>query len=276
MSMAFDQRSEDNISSLVPRAQAHARRFLQRALDAGFQVKIISGTRTYAQQNALYAQGRTKPGPRVTNARAGQSNHNFGIAWDIGLFNGSKYLADSPQYALIGKIGRDLGLEWGGDWHSIQDQPHFQIKTGRSVSQLNAIVQCHGGDITKPAARDAVDALVPPLPDHPDNPAPTPQLAEPEIVPVEVFYGAKQFTIEAYLVESRTWVSVADFTDYFGGTVTSNTKTETAVTLNGENRLMQNLYFGGRPFVKFADINALLGYGFSYDGKKKRLTLFKP
>ncbi len=65
-------------------------------------IKIISGTRTHMQeQDALYARRRTAPGPRVTNARGGYSNHNFGIAWDIGLFRGGKYLEDSPLYREV-------------------------------------------------------------------------------------------------------------------------------------------------------------------------------
>lgn len=56
-----------------------------------------SGLRTYEEQNALYAQGRTAPGNKVTNAKGGFSNHNFGIAFDIGIFEGAKYLGDSPN-----------------------------------------------------------------------------------------------------------------------------------------------------------------------------------
>jgi peptidoglycan L-alanyl-D-glutamate endopeptidase CwlK len=89
--------------------------------------KIISGTRTYAEQDALFAQGRTKfPGPVVTKARGGQSNHNFGVAWDIGVFQAGKYIPESDLYKKAGEIGKNLGLEWGGDWKSIQDEPHFQ------------------------------------------------------------------------------------------------------------------------------------------------------
>lgn len=134
--MTFDARTESNINTLLPAAQAKAREFMAACLAAGISLKIISGTRTYAEQNALYEHGRTKSGPIVTNARGGYSWHNFGIAWDIGIFDGIRYLEESPLYAKAGAIGKSLGLEWGGDWKSIQDEPHFQLKTGLTLAQM--------------------------------------------------------------------------------------------------------------------------------------------
>ena len=66
------------------------------ALKLKFDCKIISGSRTYAEQNVIDAQGRTTPGKIVSNAKGGQSLHNFGIAWDVGIFKNGKYL-DSEQ-----------------------------------------------------------------------------------------------------------------------------------------------------------------------------------
>ncbi len=94
----------------------------------GSTIKILSGLRTYEEQNEHFAQGRTRPGRIVTNARAGFSNHNFGIAFDIGVFEGTKYLDESPKYKAVGILGMDLGLEWGGNWKTIVDQPHFQLR----------------------------------------------------------------------------------------------------------------------------------------------------
>jgi peptidoglycan LD-endopeptidase CwlK len=125
---AVDSRSEKTIASLLPEVQPMARALVQKAASAGIKVKILSGFRTYAEQDALYAQGRTAPGNVVTNAKAGYSNHNFGIAFDIGVFDGGTYLGDSPKYKAVGVIGEDLGLEWGGNWKTIVDQPHFQLR----------------------------------------------------------------------------------------------------------------------------------------------------
>ena len=112
----------------MPEVHPYARALVNRTAAVGIQIKVISGTRTYEEQDALYAQGRTKPGKKVTNARGGYSNHNFGIAFDIGVFEGTKYLGESPKYKAVGAIGLDLGLDWGGNWTSIKDQPHFQLR----------------------------------------------------------------------------------------------------------------------------------------------------
>ncbi|MBX3276597.1 MAG: M15 family metallopeptidase [Acidobacteria bacterium] len=123
-----DERSEKHIATLLPEVQPIARALVQKAAANGINIKIISGLRTYAEQDALYAKGRTAPGPKVTNARGGYSNHNFGIAFDIGVFSGTSYLPESPKYKAVGVLGMDLGLEWGGNWTSIVDQPHFQLR----------------------------------------------------------------------------------------------------------------------------------------------------
>lgn len=124
-----DERSERVISTLHPRLRNNARQLVQSAGAKGIKIKIISGLRTYDEQNALYAQGRTSSGRVVTNARGGYSNHNFGVAFDVGVFSADgKYLDESPAYKTVGQLGKALGFEWGGDWSSIQDQPHFQLR----------------------------------------------------------------------------------------------------------------------------------------------------
>lgn len=125
---SVDARSEKCIATLLPEVRPIARALVQKAEQSGIRIKIISGLRTYAEQNELYAQGRTKPGPKVTNAPGGYSNHNFGIAFDVGVFEGTKYLSESIKYKAVGVLGMDLGLEWGGNWKTIVDQPHFQLR----------------------------------------------------------------------------------------------------------------------------------------------------
>lgn len=130
-----DSRSERVIATLDFRVRPYARALIERAASQGIVIKVISGMRSYAEQDALYAQGRTKPGKVVTNARAGFSNHNFGLAFDIGIFKGSSdpekaktFVPESPLYKVIGALGTNLGLEWGGSWTSIKDEPHFQLR----------------------------------------------------------------------------------------------------------------------------------------------------
>jgi peptidoglycan L-alanyl-D-glutamate endopeptidase CwlK len=141
---AFDARSEQNIATLQCDAQQAARRSLtaiRAALTPGLVVRIISGTRTYAEQNALFRQGRFgNPGKIVTKARGGQSWHNFGLAWDIGLFRNGTYLEDAAPYLPYGTPGKVAGVAWGGDWAGdFQDEPHYQFGTaGQTVSAARA------------------------------------------------------------------------------------------------------------------------------------------
>lgn len=135
----FDPGSERRIASLLPRTQEAARTSLRAVLEAGIPARIISGTRTYEEQNVLYRKGRFgNPGPIVTKARGGESNHNFGVAWDIGIFPDGRYLGESPLYDQAGAAGIVAGVEWGGNWRTFQDRPHYQLATGTGVRALRA------------------------------------------------------------------------------------------------------------------------------------------
>jgi peptidoglycan LD-endopeptidase CwlK len=123
-----DPFSERTIATLHPELGAYARALIHSAASQSIRIKIISGLRTVEEQDALFAQGRTTPGPIVTHARGGFSNHNFGIAFDVGVYESNRYLGESPKYAVVGALGQALGLEWGGTWTSIVDQPHFQLR----------------------------------------------------------------------------------------------------------------------------------------------------
>lgn len=140
----FDPRTEQNIRGLLPKAQRAARTFMTAAQQdfRTFSVRILSGTRTYAEQDGLFAKGRTAPGPIVTHAHGGQSNHNFGIAWDVGLFDGNgRYLTGAQQgdddaYRGLAALMKSQGLEWGGDWVSFRDMPHYQLHSAFGLTQI--------------------------------------------------------------------------------------------------------------------------------------------
>lgn len=127
----LDERSEGNISTLVPELQKALRvwfrdKVLPWCKQQGLECKIICGTRTIAEQDALYAKGRTTAGPKVTNARGGSSLHNFAIAADLGLFKDGKYLESDVKYDALNKAcGNPTGCEWGGSWKSLHDAPHY-------------------------------------------------------------------------------------------------------------------------------------------------------
>ncbi len=148
---AFDKRSEDNIATLQIPAQRLARLLLKTVQAEGMDVRIISGNRTYAEQDLLYAIGRTIETERkpVTNAEGGESNHNFGIAWDIGVFKDKQYLTNSKPYEEAAELVKAKAvvlkeleqLEWGGDWKSFSDTPHYQLSTGKSIKEVRKLFE---------------------------------------------------------------------------------------------------------------------------------------
>lgn len=138
----FDPRSEGQIASLQLSAQRAARTFLRRTRAAGLDARVISATRSYTEQNRLFRRGRHgRPGTRVTNARGGQSNHNFAIAWDIGLFEAGAYLTGTAAYERAARAGLVDELEWGGTWRTFRDPPHYQLANGLGMTQTRALFE---------------------------------------------------------------------------------------------------------------------------------------
>ena len=134
----FDDRTEKNVRSLRTKTQRIAREFMAAITQADLdvEIRIICGTRTYKEQDALYSQGRSRSGRVVTRLRGGQSYHNFGIAWDIGAFSSSgRYLVDPKHYKKARNTSPDDRLEWGGDW-SMLDYAHFQLSGISSIASL--------------------------------------------------------------------------------------------------------------------------------------------
>jgi peptidoglycan L-alanyl-D-glutamate endopeptidase CwlK len=111
---------------------------VEQAVAEGINCKVISGHRTYAEQDKLYAQGRTTKGPIVTKARGGYSNHNFGLAFDIGIFSkdGKEYYDEHKDYERVGVIAESLGFAWGGRW-KFKDEPHVEYNPkGYTIAQM--------------------------------------------------------------------------------------------------------------------------------------------
>ena len=131
----FDDRTEQNLATLIPAAQRLARKWyllaVGKAIQEGLDIRIICGTRSYAEQNALYRKR-----PRVTKARGGYSWHNFGLAWDFCVFDGREPIWEHRLYDKAGALARDIdGLEWGGDWKNFVDRPHIQLAKFSSTSE---------------------------------------------------------------------------------------------------------------------------------------------
>ena len=137
-----------NVSQLHPELQKKVVKLRKECLKAGIKIKIGECFRTVAEQNALYAKGRTAPGYIVTNAKGNSysSMHQWGVAFDFfldmdvdkdGKTSDDAFNNATKLFNKVGAIGKKLGLEWGGDWKSIKDLPHFQLPDwGSTASQL--------------------------------------------------------------------------------------------------------------------------------------------
>ncbi|WP_076447580.1 M15 family metallopeptidase [Chryseobacterium sp. RU37D] len=137
----MDQPTKDRISKLHPSVRAEITQIIKEcdtALTGRAKVRITQGMRTFQEQDQLYAIGRTKPGKKVTNAKAGQSIHNYGLAVDICLIIDGKIASwdtakdwDNDQvadwYECV-KIFAKYGWDWGGNWKTFKDLPHFEKK----------------------------------------------------------------------------------------------------------------------------------------------------
>lgn len=119
--------------------QPLVRKFLSACKAAGHDVIITCGYRSMAEQDELYAQGRTRPGKRVTNARGGQSWHNYGLAVDVVFLRDGKADWNGP-WEEIGRIGELLGLIWGGRFKSLPDRPHFEWHPGLTIARAKELV----------------------------------------------------------------------------------------------------------------------------------------
>lgn len=113
---------------------------LKQCAKKGIYLIITQGFRSKAEQDALYAQGRTKKGNIVTNAKGSDysSQHQWGIAFDIAI-NDPKLLYNEATIKKVAKIAKSnkVGLAWGGDWTSPVDTPHFYLdKWGDTPSKL--------------------------------------------------------------------------------------------------------------------------------------------
>ena len=119
-----------DITQCHPRLQAAATKLIAECAKRGIIIKIGECFRTVAEQDALYAQGRTKPGSIVTNAKGSSysSQHQWGIAADFYRADGKGAYNEAGDYFnRVGAIAKQLGLAWGGDWKSIVDKPHVYL-----------------------------------------------------------------------------------------------------------------------------------------------------
>jgi len=127
-----------DLNLLHPEAKKKALQLIQKCKEAGIDIVITQTLRTKKEQDALYAQGRTRPGKIVTNCQYPDSPHCWGVAFDIAVITNGKASWNISEYFKVGPIGESLDLEWGGRWKNFPDYPHFELP-GYNIVQLRKI-----------------------------------------------------------------------------------------------------------------------------------------
>ncbi len=120
---------------------------LDEAFQQGTSYWAVSGFRTYGEQMALWAQGRTTPGAVVTRAKGGESAHNFGVAVDLardGVVDRTGLQPDyrPESYEMLGALAPKHGLVWGGSW-ARPDRPHVQMPGYVTSKQMDPLRYCY-------------------------------------------------------------------------------------------------------------------------------------
>lgn len=142
------------VTDLDPKTGDLCLLLLKGAMNSGIRLRVVEGLRSMDEQAALYAKGRFRPGEPchhwngwrapgtckvhpfglvVTNAKPGESAHNWGMAFDVAFETPDGHLAWEGPWETVGAIGERLGLAWGGHWPKLVDRPHFELKDWRNL-----------------------------------------------------------------------------------------------------------------------------------------------
>lgn len=146
--MKQDKITNERINLLHPKIKEEVKNIVNECnskLTTNVQIRIVQGLRTIDEQNALYAKGRTTPGPKVTNAKGGSSFHNYGLAVDFCLLIDGKEISwnmtkdydqdKKADWSEVVEVFKKYGWEWGGNWKT-KDNPHFQKTFNLSWQEL--------------------------------------------------------------------------------------------------------------------------------------------
>ena len=127
-----------SLDELLPVAKERVEQFLRLCKENDIDLLVTSTYRDHESQQALYEQGRTTAGKVVTNAKAGDSWHNWRCAVDVvPLINGKpNWDGSDPIWTKIGELGERAGLEWAGRWRTFKELAHFQYTGGLTLTDL--------------------------------------------------------------------------------------------------------------------------------------------
>lgn len=127
------------ITDLHPTVAEMCRELIAECEKVGIDLLITSTYRDHESQSALYEKGRSLPGPKVTNAKPGDSMHNWRVAFDVvPLVDGKATWNDAELWKRVGQLGVSVGLEWAGNWRRFKEMPHFQFTNKLTIADFKA------------------------------------------------------------------------------------------------------------------------------------------
>ena len=139
----MDKLTIDRIAQAHPKIREELKQYYiecNNKLPKGVRLRFSYVYRSIAEQNVLYNQR-----PKVTNAKGGQSIHNYSLAFDYvimldkdnnGTFETIEWDLKSPYHKVVVDFFKSKGYEWGGDWKNFKDYPHFQKAFGHTWQSL--------------------------------------------------------------------------------------------------------------------------------------------
>lgn len=159
-----------DITLCHPELQEKAKKLVSCCKGYGLLIGIGECFRTVEEQDKLYAQGRTTAGSIVTNAKGSDysSHHQWGTAFDIYRNDGTGAYNDNDGFfSKVGEIGVKIGLEWGGNWTSPVDKPHFQLPYWGSTTTMlknlygtpEEFMKTWGDDMTESEVKSIVTSM---------------------------------------------------------------------------------------------------------------------
>ena len=138
----MDSASETRLALVCPALSDKIHQLADEVADDGIFFHVTQGLRTWAEQDALYQQGRTLPGAIVTDAPAGSSWHNYGLAVDVVPMDPlPDWNASHPIWRRLIAAGEALGLYSGDEFRTFKDEPHFQLTGTFPVSPNDEVRQ---------------------------------------------------------------------------------------------------------------------------------------
>lgn len=151
----------DDLDSLAEPFKARAERLVALIASECLPFRVFEARRAFVRSQELFMRGRAlKDGvvqivdrkAVVSNARAGESPHNWGLAVDCILVSDHDFWDDETPpknpwdtstpitklaWDRYGRAVRHCDLSWGGDWVSFKDLPHAELRTWKTLRPSN-------------------------------------------------------------------------------------------------------------------------------------------